>query len=77
MNRSDCENEFGHMLKYLQGMPSSSTKKPDYAYIKKCFNAIKERKGFSSSLEWAYGYNTNNNGASTSAAPPKTAPLSE
>lgn len=66
MNRSDCENEFGHMLKYLQGMPSSSAKKPDYVYIKKCFNAMKEKKGFSSSLEWSAGFN--------SVAPTPTAP---
>lgn len=56
-SRPDCEPEFAAMLSYLQGMPSSSTKKPEYSYIKKCLNAIKERKNFGSSLEWVFGYN--------------------
>ncbi len=55
---NDCAPEFVKILTYLQGLPSSSTKKPDYSTIKKQLLGIKDKKGFSSSLEWLAGYNS-------------------
>jgi hypothetical protein len=51
-----AEPEFVQILHYLQGMPPGTMAKPDYRYLKRCFNTIKDRKGLQSQLEWIAGY---------------------
>jgi len=52
-----AEPELIKLLSYLQSMPSGTTNRPDYKYIRRVFTAIKDRKGLQSQLEWLAGFN--------------------
>jgi hypothetical protein len=50
------EPEFIAILQYLQGMAPGTMAKPDYRYLRRCFNTIKDRKGLQSQLKWFNGF---------------------